>query len=225
MIRTAVSISAKGEWATAKEYFEVADGECAQYPIGEYFIRNIAKEEVLFYFCRGRKAASCAAAQHIIDRFGVSKIIVAGTCAGVDESFSLCDIIVPERAVQSDTMVKEAGQFFSEKYTIDIDLSKYGSKFKTGILASGDKPLVVRRDHLELRDHGVTVYDMEAAAIAYICALNGAECIIIKGISEFAKEDVLTGTEEAAREQYDEYVANTPVVMRNIFDKYLEMFL
>ena len=133
MIRTAVSIAAKGEWAAAKEYFEVADDECGQYPIGEYFKRNIGDAEVLFYYCRGRKAASCAAAQHITDRVCVSKIIVAGTCAGVDESFSLCDIIVPGKAAQSDTTVKEAGQFFSEKYTVDIDLSKYDFKFNTAV--------------------------------------------------------------------------------------------
>lgn len=48
-----------------------------------------------------------ASTQYMIDHFNFTKIIVAGTCAGINDSYSQLDIFIPNKAVQYDCTVKE----------------------------------------------------------------------------------------------------------------------
>ena len=60
-----------------------------------------------------------------------SKVIVAGTCAGIDGKLHILDILVPDKAVQYDCTVKEIEPFIKQSFIVDIDLSKYGNDFYT----------------------------------------------------------------------------------------------
>ena len=121
----------------------------------------------------------------MISKFNLTKVIVAGTCAGIDDHFSNLDILIPNKAVQYDCTVKEIEPLIKQSFIVDIDLSKYGNDFYTGIIATADKAVVMWKDYLELRENKITIADTEAGAIAYICKKNNVECIIIKGISFF----------------------------------------
>ena len=95
----------------------------------------------------------------------------------------------------------------------------------TGTIATADRAVVMWKDYIELDEHEITVADTEAGAIAYICRKNQVECIIIKGISDFPKDEGQEDPLVSNAKQIDVYVKNTPVVMAKIFDDYLMRFL
>ena len=172
-----------------------------------------------------RKANGVGANQYMISRFDLDKVIVAGTCAGIDDTFSHLDVIVPHRAVQYDCTVKEVEPLIKQSFIVDIPLSHYGGDFLTGTIATADRAVVMWKDYVELNEHEITIADTEAGAIAYICKKNDVECIIVKGISDFPTDERNTNPVDSNMEQINVYIANTPKVMNKIFDDYLIRFI
>ena len=78
------------------------------------------------------------------------------------------------------------------------------------------------KDYLELKENNITIADTEAAGIAYICKLNNIKCLIIKGISDFPKNEDYSSKNESNEEQLNTYFLNIPKVMTKIFTDYLE---
>ena len=63
---------------------------------------------------------------------------------------------------------------------------------------------------------------MESAATAYVCKVNNVEFVAIKGISDFAIDESTSTIEDSYKDQFDTYTRNTPIVVNNILDNYLE---
>lgn len=72
----------------------------------------------------------------MIDHFDLSKVIVVGTCAGIDDKYETLDIFLPNKAVQYDCTVKEIDPLIKEKFNVDINLTKYTFEYKTGIIGT-----------------------------------------------------------------------------------------
>ena len=215
-----VSVAAQKEWKCVLEYYHKDIDKIDKCPYGEYFFEKINNKDVVFYRCGTRKTKASGATQYMIDKFNLSKIIVIGTCAGVDESFSLLDIFIPNKVVQADCTYLETGDSFKEDFIVDIDLSKLDFNYNTCILGSSDKPMI-HKDICDLMlKNNLTIIDMESAPIAYICKVNNVKCIIIKGISDFpGKYDVSDAN------QFNEYVVNIPKVITKILTEYLEKII
>ncbi|WP_374054498.1 permease [Rossellomorea sp. FM04394] len=220
-----VSIATKWEYEATLEYFGIKDNERFAYPYGEYFIRTIHDTELVFYSTGVRKVNGVGGNQYMISTFHLTKVIVAGTCAGIDDTFSNLDILVPDKAVQYDCTVKEVEPLIKQSFIVDIDLSNYGNDFYTGTIGTADKAVVMWKDYLELKENKITIADTEAGAIAYICKKNDVECIIIKGISDFPTDERNSDKFESNIEQINVYLENTPKVMNKIFGEYLKRFI
>ena len=220
-----ISIATKWEWEATLEYFNKKVEQCTKYPYGEYFKISKKDKELIFYSTGVRKVNGVGANQYMISKFNLSKVIIAGTCAGIDRKYKNLDIIVPNKAVQYDCTVKEIESLIKESFIVDIDLKRYKFEFNTGTIGTADKAVVMWKDYLELKENDITIADMEAGAIAYTCKKNDIECIIIKGISDFATNEKLTSKEQSNEEQINEHIENTPKVMNKIFDDYLEKFI
>lgn len=220
-----ISIATKWEFDATLAYFRVSPEERIAYPYGEYFTREMNEKTLLFYSTGVRKVNGIGANQYMILRFPLTKVIVAGTCAGIDTRYDVLDIIVPDRAVQYDCTVKEIEPLIKPSFVVNLDVSKYGNDFYLGTIGTADRAVVMWRDYIELRDNGLTIADTEAGAIAYICQKNGVECIIIKGISDFPTEEKEEDVVEANVEQMRIYIENTPKVMTKIFSDYMARFI
>ncbi len=212
-----ISVAAQKEWKVVLDYYHKDIDKIDKYPYGEYFFEKINNKDVIFYRCGTRKTKASGATQYMIDKFNLTKIIVIGTCAGVDEKYKLLDIFLPNKVVQVDCTYLEQGDSFKEDFIVDINLDKYNFGYNTCIIGSSDKPMI----HKEVCDlmykNGLSVIDMESAPIAYICKVNDVKCVIIKGISDFpGKYDYLD------ENQFSEYVVNIPNVMNKIINEYLE---
>ncbi|NME06594.1 permease [Psychrobacillus sp. BL-248-WT-3] len=220
-----ISIATKWEYEATLEYFSIKNNVRFSYPYGDYFIRTINDTELVFYSTGVRKVNGVGGNQYMISKFDLTKVIVAGTCAGIDEKYRNLDIFVPNKAVQYDCTVKEIEPFIKPSFIVDIDLSKYGDDFYTGTIGTADKAVVMWEDYLELKDHEITIADTEASAIAYICKKNDVECIIIKGISDFPTDERNSNKLQSNIEQINVYLENTPKVMNKIFGNYLKRFI
>lgn len=216
-----ISIAAKREWKAVLDRFQMNIDSCTKYPFGEYFTTEINGESVIFYKCGVRKVNCSAATQYMIDHFDLKKIIVAGTCAGIDDRFKNLDVFIPNKAVQYDCTVKEQEPLIKDAFTVCFDLGLLGFDVLTGIIGTADKAVVMWEDYLELKDNGITIADTESAAIAYICKANSVECIIIKGISDFPTNEQETPNEE----QLNSFLTNVPIIINKIIDEYLPLAL
>jgi adenosylhomocysteine nucleosidase len=220
-----ISIATKWEYEATLEYFSIKGNERFGYPYGEYFTRIINDTELVFYSTGVGKVNGVSGNQYMISKFNLTKVIVAGTCAGIDDKFSNLDIFVPDKAVQYDCTVKEIEPLIKQSFIVDIALSKYGNDFYTGTIGTADKAVVMWKDYLELKENEITIADTEAGAIAYICKKNDVECIIIKGISDFPTDERNSDKFESNIVQINVYLENTPKVMNKIFGKYLKRFI
>ena len=180
-----ISVAAKREWNAILDIYQMKADSCIKYPFGEYFVFEINGESVVFYRCGVRKVNCSAATQYMIDHFDLNKVIVVGTCAGIDDRFKHLDIFIPNKAVQYDCTVKEQEPLIKDTYTVSFDLGSLDINILTGTIGTADRAVVLWKDYLELKENGITIADTESAAIAYICKANNVECIIIKGISDF----------------------------------------
>lgn len=214
-----ISVAEENEWINTKKYYGI--NEVKEYPYGEYFNYKINNKEVLFYRCNVRKTSSSAAAQYMIDHFNLYKIIVVGTCAGIDTNYEQYDIIIPNLAVQTDCTVRETEPLIKTKFNVEIDLSKLNIEYNTGIIATQDKPIVMWNDYTILKDNNITICDTEAASIAYVCKKNNVDVLIIKGISDFPTNEKETTKEISHEEQYKIFISNIPIIMNKIYDNYL----
>jgi hypothetical protein len=131
------------------------------------------------------------------------------------------------------TNVEKAYNLFYDYYVSKIDLGDNNGYINvkprffenelilTGTIGTADKPVVMWKDYLELKENGITIADTETAAIEYICRANEVECVVIKGISDFPKNEAETSNEDSHEEQLNTFLENIPKIMTKIFDEYL----
>lgn len=220
-----IAVAAKKEWEAVLNYFNIEENKINLFPFGEYFNIILNDKELLFFRCGVRKVCSSASVQHMIDKFNLNKVIQIGTCAGIDDKYKPLDIFIPNKAVQYDCTVKETEPLIKESFIVNFDLSKYNFNFNTGTIGTSDKPVVMWKDYMELKNNDITIADTEAGAIAYVCKMNNVECLIVKGISDFPTNEAETSKEESHGEQLNIFITNIPLVMNKIFDEYLKQIL
>lgn len=214
-----ISISARKEWDAVLDKFNINMSSLEKYPLGEYFKTNLYGEDVIFYRSGVRKMNCSASTQYMIDHFDLNKIIVIGTCAGIDDKYKNLDIFFPNKLVQYDCTVKENEPLIKDSFSVLINTDKY-KDLNTGTLGTADKPVVIWKDYIELKENNITIADTESAAIAYICKANNVECVVIRGISDFPINE--KEQDDWVEAQYNAFVENIPIVMNKIIDNYLE---
>ena len=220
-----IAVAATREWKEVLKFYEINEDDITEYPFGVYFLKELNNKKCIFYKCTGRKVISASATQYMIDHYNLNKVLLIGTCAGIDDKYKPIDIIVPTLAVQYDCTVKEIEPLIKEKFNVEIDLSKYNFECNTGIIGTADKAVVMWKDYLELKNNNINIADCESAAVAYICKVNKVECIIIKGISDFPSNEEKSDAKQSNDEQLDVFITNTPIVMNKICTDYLCKFI
>lgn len=220
-----ISLAESNEWEATLKFFDKKHEECLNSPYGEYFLIRYNEKDLIVYRSNVRKVASSACAQYMIDKFNLEKIIVIGTCAGVDRNFNQHDIIIPNKAVQYDCTVRETEPLIKERFNVDIDLSSLNFEYNTGLLGTADKPLVMWNDYLLVKDNNITIVDTESAGVAYVCKMNNIKVLIVKGISDFPTNENESTKELSHEEQYNIFIKNIPIIMNKIFNEYLSKII
>ena len=148
------------------------------------------------------KVNAAAATQKAIDE-GATEIWNAGLCGGFGDDIEVGDVFAVEAAVEYDfDLAKLNG---TRVGTIDgfdspyIEMARVSgqetaSTLRYRILATGDHFNDSENDYaLITRELGASLRDMEGAAIAHVCKLNGVKCMSVKCVTNVAGKGSMTG--------------------------------
>ena len=161
---------------------------------------------------RGRSVVACrsgvgkvnaaVAAQILIDAFGAGELIFTGVAGAVDEELNIGDIVISSECMQHDM---DGGELGYERGVIpyqevscfpaDPELNRaaesaccrLGASYRMGRVLSGDQ-FISSRDKVTMLRESMqgTCVEMEGAAVAQACWMNGVPFVIIRSMSDKA---------------------------------------
>ena len=139
---------------------------------------------------------AAAATQLLITAFDCDVILNFGVTGALDRALKVDDLFVVTKALNHDYDVSpidpvkphQYEEFSDEFIPLDKGLVDFAKSLypnlKEASVASGDRFVVETSDKINLGNLGCNICDMEIAAIARICFLNGVRCLSIKCISD-----------------------------------------
>ena len=156
--------------------------------------------------CSVGKVNAAACAQILISVFGVDRIINTGVAGSLDARIDIGDIVISTEAVQHDMDVTALGYApgeipYSNTSVFPADEAMRRSALQAagavapdihvfeGRVCSGDQFIASRgQKEAILSAFGGLCCEMEGAAIAQVCHLNGTPYVIIRAISDKADD-------------------------------------
>ena len=154
------------------------------------------------------KANAAVAAQVLIDHFGAERVINGGTCGGIREGVEVFDSIVAESCFYHDmeeSILTEFHPWLEEPLFFgDSTMLKAARQLRPqtplhfGFLATGDRFLEnqKQREGVLRRFPGALGADMESAAFAHVCHVNGIPFLSIRTVTDNGKQSGEAAFEE-----------------------------
>lgn len=186
----------------------------------EFHEGTLRGAEVVVVCCGIGKVNAALCAQMLVSEFSVGAVINTGSAGGLAPGLSVFDMVVSTEAVQHDFDLTAFGYrpgqvpgsaspcFAADAGLRNAALAAWArspghgnSKMIEGRVASGDVFITDKTG----RDRVVSVFspacvEMEGAAIAQVCALNGVPFVILRSISDLAGENAGVSYEEFSRQ-------------------------
>ena len=172
----------------------------------EFHEGNLDGKPVVVVKCNVGKVNAAACAQILIDRFDVDRIINTGVAGSLDAKIDIGDIVISTDAVQHDMDVTALGYAPGEIpysgmsiFPADEEMRKSAVQAVKatapdihvfeGRVCSGDQ-FIASHEQKEsiISTFGGSCCEMEGAAIAQVCCLNGTPFVIIRAISDKADD-------------------------------------
>ena len=141
------------------------------------------------------KVNAASAAQKAIDD-GAEEVLNCGVAGGLVPDMEVGDVYEISQAVEYDfdlTILNGTKLGTHNERTTPYFDCRMTGKFPARILATGDRFTNDERDVENPLALGATVKDMEGAAIAHVCELNGVPCRMLKCISDVHGKGEMTG--------------------------------
>lgn len=158
-------------------------------------VRPFLRDGDRLYVSGVGKVNAAAAAQKAIDA-GADEILNCGVAGGLDPAMEVGDACEISQAVEYDfdlTMINGTRIGTHNERTTPYFDCRTSGVFPARILATGDRFTNDERDVTDPLGLGATVKDMEGAAIAHVCELNGVPCRMLKCISDVHGKGAMTG--------------------------------
>ena len=156
------------------------------------------------------KVNAAAATQKAIDQ-GADEIVNCGVSGGLDPAMEVGDLYEVSQAVEYDFDLRVLNGTrlgtHNERTTPYFDCKTTG-KYPPRILASGDRFTNNESDISDPLSLGATLKDMEGAAIAHVCEINGVPCRMLKCITDVHGKGSMTG-------QYKDNLAKALEILKN----------
>ena len=210
-----VLISSKKEFNELLKIYNIGENYLEKYPFGEYYRTEFRGKDIVFFRSGIRKINASAAAQYMIDKFNLEKLIVIGTCTSSNEGLNYGDIIIPSKVIDYDYIIRELEEEIDEELYLVPDQVSMPNEYYDGVLGTSDKALVLWSDYTFLASNSIDVSDLESYAVLKICKINNVKCIIIKGVTDKPMRSM-----DGYNEQLDVYEENLPIVMKKIIEEY-----
>jgi len=149
------------------------------------------------------KVKSAASTQYLLDQFSIETLICTGVAGAVNPRLSTGDVVISEKTLEHDFDPgdPELLKKFRKRWVkADTGLGKLAleaarelglaDRCLAGKVLTGDQAIVSgeKREWLWKTFRGDCV-DMESAAVAQVCQLNGVPWVVVRVISDSAEED------------------------------------
>ena len=210
-----VLISSKKEFNELLKIYNIGEDYLEKCPFGEYYRTEFRGKDIVFFRSGIRKINASAAAQYMIDKFNLEKLIVIGTCTSSNEGLNYGDIIIPSKVIDYDYIIRELEEEIDEELYLVPDQVSMPNEYYDGVLGTSDKALVLWSDYTFLASNSIDASDLESYAVLKICKTNNVKCIIIKGVTDKPMRSM-----DGYNEQLDVYEENLPIVMKKIIEEY-----
>ncbi|NMB53435.1 MAG: 5'-methylthioadenosine/S-adenosylhomocysteine nucleosidase [Leptolinea sp.] len=187
-----VLVSADAEWFAVKEYYP--DSAVYLNPFGEFFLRMVEKQSVVFMHGGWGKISAAASAGYAITQWDPELVINLGTCGGLQGQIERHVIFMPDRTLTYDIFEQMGNQQQSiEFYTTTLDHSWLKKPLplsvESGLLVSGDRDIVPADIPSLIQNFHARAADWESASIAWVTARKfGRYCLILRGVSDLVSE-------------------------------------
>ncbi|WNS45789.1 5'-methylthioadenosine/adenosylhomocysteine nucleosidase [Paenibacillus sp. MMS20-IR301] len=148
------------------------------------------------------KVNAAVTTQILLDSFGVSRVLFTGVAGAVHPGLDIGDIVISSECIQHDMDVTALGYArgiipYQETsvFAADPELVRLAEqacrelhrRFVTGIVLSGDQFIASKATVAELREQlDGACAEMEGAAVAQVCHMNGIPFVIIRSMSDKA---------------------------------------
>jgi len=150
------------------------------------------------------KAAACT--QFLIDHFSVEALLCTGVAGAINPELRTGDVVISERALEHDFDPgdpKLLKRFRRRWLVADAELVKLALKAakelgppdrcRPGRILTGDQAIVSREKRQWLwKTFRADCVDMETAAVAQVCRLNGVPWAAVRAITDLAEENGIT---------------------------------
>ena len=161
------------------------------------------RRRVIICKCGVGKVNAAVCTQILIDVFGAEAVIFTGVAGALHPELEIGDIVVSDDCLQHDVDVTPLGFapgvipfaaesiFAADRGLAEIALKAgealFPGKVRLGRILSGDQFLADRAKVAELRErHKGDCVEMEGAAVAQVCRLNGVPFVILRAMSDKA---------------------------------------
>lgn len=166
----------------------------------KFYEGMIGKIHVIAAYSGVCKVNAAIAAELMIEVFGVGAVVNAGTAGGMDPKIRLFDTVVAERSVYHDMARDILTEFHpwmpSVYFPSDEGLlfaarnyakaAKYPVFF--GTIATGEQFIETKGRECILQAHSPLAVDMESAAVAHVCYVNGVPFLAVRSISDTGED-------------------------------------
>ncbi len=151
------------------------------------------------------KVKAAASTQHLIDEFAPEAIICCGVAGALNPKLKIGDIVIAERALQHDfdlgapDLLKRLRKRWLKADRVLVELAVetgkdlgFEHRIRLGRVLTGDQAIGTqeRRQWLWKNFRGDCV-EMEGAAVAQVCHMNGTPFLIVRAISDSAGENLV----------------------------------
>ncbi len=170
-------------------------------PMLRFYEGTIYQIPVVAVYSGVCKVNAAIAAELLIEDFSVDAVINAGTAGGIDPNVRLFDTIIAERSVYHDTAGDILTEFHpwmpSSSFPSDGELLSKGRKYAEtskypvlfGTIATGERFIENEdRDRIR-RAYSSLAVDMETAAAAHVCYVNGVPFLAVRSITDTGGDD------------------------------------
>lgn len=160
-------------------------------------IRQIPAVAVYSGVC---KVNAAIAAELLKEVFAVEAVVNAGTAGGIDPGIKLFDTVIAERSVYHDVAEDILTEFHpwmpSADFPSDKGLLSAAKRYAEsapypvlfGRIATGE-PFIENKDRERiLRKHSPLAVDMETAAVAHACYVNGVPFLSVRSITDTGED-------------------------------------
>ncbi len=163
---------------------------------GRRVVRGELNDEAVLLVVSGIGKSNAAAATQMAIGLGADVVINVGVAGGLDAAIDVGDIYEIDSAVQYDfdlaavngTMVGTLDEYD----TPYIPLEPIG-RLPLHQIGTGDRFNDSDADNDLLAQLGVTLRDMECAAVAHVCRTAGVRCVAFKCVTDVRGKGAMTG--------------------------------